>query len=607
MIEMLSWAKNDEIVTLRVFGDKNKPHGKIVSILGHKDSQWIAERIVFHENGIVKEFPKNVIEEAEKIAMKYDPNFRKTEDFQKGSIFGAEWAPKWDVRTQYGERGVEWQAKKTNFSKSSRVDLRNEWIVTIDGADAKDLDDAIGIKKLPNGNFEIGVHIADVAEYVQEDSVLDREAYQRGTSIYTPDEVVPMLPEHLSNNLCSLHPGTPKATLSITMELDKTGKVLHSRMDETLIESKQRFTYDEVQEIIDELDGKNLNNRHPELVSGSSTGKKMEDSGSSPEWQIIGKYPTEIIELIRNGLELKRILDKRRAREGKIDFDLKEVKIITDEKGKVVDISKRDRSESHKVIEEFMILANEEVSRFFSEKKIPFLYRVHEKPSEEKADELILLLDHYGYNLTREMLSPRSLREIMDTLHEKDYYFVLSKQILQSMSKAIYSEEILGHFGLALHFYSHFTSPIRRYPDLQIHRIIKAYIHKNLDQKEISRFKTLLPKVAKHTSTTERKAENIEYMIRDIKIIDYMQDKIGKIYDGMISSIGDHGIYVELPNGVEGLIYMRDMRATHHFDERAGTLKSLSGGKTFRLGDPIRVRVTQADKTFRRLDFEVVK
>jgi len=527
------------MVTIRVFGDKNKPHGKVLSILGHKDSQGMAEKIVFHENGIVKEFSEQILREAQKL--------------------------------------------QPSTSSLARVDLRNEWIVTIDGADAKDLDDAIGIKKFPSGNFEIGVHIADVAEYVREGSILDREAYQRGTSIYTPDEVVPMLPEHLSNNLCSLHPGTPKATLSITMELDKTGKVLHSRIDETLIESKQRFTYDEVQIIIDALDKK------------------------TDEQAVFEKYPTEVIELIRNGLELKRILDKRRAKEGKIDFDLKEVKIITDEKGKVVDISKRDRSESHKVIEEFMILANEEVSRFFSEKKIPFLYRVHEKPSEEKADELILLLDHYGYNLTREMLSPRSLREIMDTLHNKDYYFVLSKQILQSMSKAIYSEEILGHFGLALHFYSHFTSPIRRYPDLQIHRIIKAYIHKNLDQKEISRFKTLLPKVAKHTSTTERKAENIEYMIRDIKIIDYMQDKIGKIYDGIIASIGDHGIYVELPNGVEGLVYMRDMRATNYFDERAGTLKSLSGGKTFSLGDPIRVRVTQADKTLRRLDFEVVK
>lgn len=496
------------------------------------------------------------------------------------------------------------------------MDLRNEWIITIDGADAKDLDDAICVKKLPNGNFQLGVHIADVAEYVREGSALDREALARGTSIYTPDEVIPMLPEHLSNNLCSLHPGSPKATLSITMELDKIGKVLRSRIDETLIESKQRFTYDEVQNIIDELDkeqsphssrGLRIGDTNPLLKGG---GIKENLNPLRPLGEGLGmraKYPTEIIELLRNGLELKRILDKRRAKEGKIDFDLKEVKITTDQKGKVVDISKRDRSESHKVIEEFMILANEEVSKFFSEKKIPFLYRVHEKPSEEKADELILLLNHYGYNLTRDMLSPRSLREIMDTLHEKDYYFVLSKQILQSMSKAIYSEEILGHFGLALHFYSHFTSPIRRYPDLQIHRIIKAYIHKNLNQKEITRFKTLLPKIAKHTSTTERKAENIEYMIRDIKIIDYMQDKIGKIYNGMISSIGDHGIYVELPNGIEGLVYIRDMRATHHFDERAGTLKNLSGGKTFRLGDPIRVRVTQVDKILRRLDFEVVK
>ena len=300
-------------------------------------------------------------------------------------------------------------------------------------------------------------------------------------------------------------------------------------------------------------------------------------------------------------------MDRRRGKEGKIDFDLKEVKITTDAHGKVVNISKRDRSESHKVIEEFMILANEEVSRFFSLKKIPFLYRVHEKPSEEKADELIALLDHYGYNLTPETLSPRSLREIMDVLHTKDYYFVLSKQILQSMSKAIYSDEILGHYGLALQYYSHFTSPIRRYPDLQIHRIMKAWLHKDLDKKELGRFTELLPKVAKHTSTTERKAENIEYMIRDIKIIDYMQDKIGQIYEGMISSIGDHGIYVELQNGIEGLVYMRDMRSTHHFDSQAGTLKSLSGGKTFKLGDPIRIRVTKTDKTLRRLDFEIVR
>lgn len=248
---------------------------------------------------------------------------------------------------------------------------------------------------------------------------MDREAYSRGTSIYTPDEVIPMLPEHLSNNLCSLHPGSPKATLSIIMELDLSGTVVRTRTLETTIESKQRFTYDEVQEIIDVFDEK----------TKASTILK----NSSPE----------ILDLIRNGLELKRILDVRRTKEGKIDFDLKEVKIVTDKQGKVVTISKRDRSESHKVIEEFMILANEEISKFFGLKKIPFLYRVHERPSEEKSDSLIALLDHYGYHISHETLSPRSLREIMDTLHEKDYYFMLSKQILLSMSKAIYSEESL--------------------------------------------------------------------------------------------------------------------------------------------------------------------
>lgn len=554
-------AKHDQIVTIRVYGDKNKPHGKIVSILGHKDDAGMAERIVFHENDIVKEFPENVLSEAEKLSAK--------------------------------------------ISSPHRANLTYENIITIDGADARDLDDAISVKRLANGHYELGVHIADVAEYVTENTALDREALHRGTSIYTPDEVIPMLPEHLSNNLCSLHPGTPKAALSITMELDEKGKVLSRRIEETLIESKHRFTYEEVQEVISIFD----NNRHSDPAVrdlGSSNNKKAEDSEINSGWRILEKYPSEIVELLKNALNLKRILDVRRAREWKIDFDLKEVKIMTDEKGKVIDVSKRDRTEAHKLIEEFMILANEEISRFFSEKKIPFLYRVHERPSEEKADELIALLDHYGYHLSHEMLTSRSLREIMDTLQGKEYHAVLSKQILASMSKAIYSEEILGHFGLALRYYSHFTSPIRRYPDLQIHRIIKAYLHKRLDTKEILRFTKLLPKVATHTSTAERKAENIEYLIRDIKIIDYMQDKIGKVYDGTVVSIGDHGIYVELPNGIEGLVYMKNMRDTHIVDERTGTIKNLSTKKIYRLGDPICIRVAKADKTLRRLDFDII-
>lgn len=533
-------AKNEEIVTIRVYGDTKKPHGKVATILGHKDAPGMAERIVFYENGIIKEFPKNVIEEAEKISPR--------------------------------------------VSSRDRVDLTHETIITIDGADAKDLDDAIGVKKLPNGHFELTVSIADVAEYVTEDSALDREALHRGTSIYTPDEVIPMLPEHLSNNLCSLHPGTPKATLSIILKLDTKGHVVSQRIAETLIESKHRFTYDEVQEVIDWIDKK----------------KDVQDPNT--------KYPREVIEVVRNAVELKRILDVRRAREGKIEFDLKEVKIITDAAGKVTSINKIDRSESHKVIEECMILANEEVSRFFATKKIPFLYRIHERPSEEDTDELIAVLDYYGYNLTRETLSPRSIREIMDHLAGRTdiSQYILSKHILASMSKAIYSEEVLGHFGLALKYYSHFTSPIRRYPDLQIHRIIKAYLHKELNSKELARYEKLIPRVAKHTSTTERKAENIEYKIRDIKIIDYMQDKIGQVFDGVVTSITDHGIYVELPNGIEGLIYMRNFRETHHLDSHAGTIQNLSTRESLRLGDPIQVRVTKADKTLRRLDFERV-
>lgn len=539
-------AKNDDIVTVRVFGDKNKPFGKIHSILGNKGDPGIERRIVLFENGIEEGFPQSVLDEAEKL--------RAISDISH----------------------VTPRSSTTPLSKGEyrRKDLRHECIVTIDGADARDLDDAISVKKLADGGFELGVYIADVAEYVREGTALDREALRRGTSIYLPDRVIPMLPERLSNDLCSLNAGTPKAVLAIIMHLDSAGKVITSRIEEALIESKYRFTYDAVQEMID--------------------GRTRE------------QYTPEILSLLDSGLELKRILDIRRQREGKIEFDFPEVKLVVDADGRVVGINKRDRSESHKVIEEFMILANEEISRFFSTRKIPFLYRVHEAPSEENLTALEGLLLHYGYKVTKETLTPAVIREIMDTLHEKEYRYVLSKNILTSMSKAIYSEEALGHFGLALSYYSHFTSPIRRYPDLQIHRIIKAYLHKELDKKEQERFRKLLPTVAQKTSTTERKAEDIEYKIRDIFIIEYMSDKIGQVFEGTIGSLAEHGIYVELENGVEGLVYIRDLKRHYRLDETAGTLTSLSGGAIYRLGQSVRVRVTKTDKALRRLDFELV-
>lgn len=524
-------AKDGDVVTVRVFGSREKPHGNIVSILGRRTDPGMPERILLYENGVSEGFSKSVTDETEKL-------------------------------------------HRVEQAIGKRIDLRQEWIVTIDGADAKDLDDAISVKRLPDGTFELWVHIADVAEYVRPDTELDHEALERGTSIYFPDRVIPMLPERLSNDLCSLHPGIPKATLSIIMRLDANGQVLTRNIAETLLESKYRFTYDEVQEILD----------------GRSS----------------GDYPPELLTLLDDALALKRILDARRAREGKIEFDFPEVKILVDEKGKVTGVTKRDRSESHKVIEEFMILANEEISKFFALKKIPFLYRVHEAPSEQNTTELLTLLAHYGYQISGQSLTPLMIREIMDTLHEKEYRYVLSKHILTSMSKAIYSDESLGHYGLALQYYSHFTSPIRRYPDLQIHRIIKDFLHGKLDKKEIERYKRHLTKVANTTSTAERRAETLEYAARDIKIVEYMSDKIGRVYPGIISSLAEHGIYVELENGVEGLVFIRDLSSKYRLDEKSGTLTSLSGWEVYHLGQAVKVRVAKTDVTLRRLDFEMV-
>ena len=348
--------------------------------------------------------------------------------------------------------------------------------VTIDGEDAKDLDDAISVHKLPNGNHELWVHIADVAEYVRENDPIDIEALSRGTSIYLPSKVIPMLPERLSNDLCSLHPGTPKLTLSIRMELDPEGQVVDRAIHETIIESDYRLTYTFVAEVLE---------------------KKIPKE----------RVPENLAHLIQTAKNLKRILDTRRKKEGKIDFDLPEIKIIAGKDGRVTDVKKRDRNEAHKIIEEFMVLANEEISRFFAIKKIPFLYRTHETPGDLALKKLSQVAGLYGHSFNPEKPKPRDIQAFLESVKQKPYEYHIARLTLQSMARAQYSDLLLGHYGLALYYYSHFTSPIRRYPDLQIHRIIKEYLRGELNEERLHHYSTKLKNVAIRCSNSERQAE----------------------------------------------------------------------------------------------------
>ncbi|MBP8016912.1 VacB/RNase II family 3'-5' exoribonuclease, partial [Candidatus Gracilibacteria bacterium] len=408
-----------------------KPSGKIIKIVGQKNQKGIEELMVLYSNGINLNFSDNVKNEAGKLKFNIDKNIRK--------------------------------------------DLKNEFIITIDGEDAKDLDDAIGVKKLPNGNYELGVHIADVSHYVKEGGFLDKEALLRGTSIYLPDRVIPMLPNELSNNLCSLNPNEPKFTLSAILEIGKDGKIIKRKVEETLIKSKARMTYNEVAEIL----------------KGKECSKQLK-------------------EIITNSYDLYKIIYKRRKIEGKVEFDFGETKIKIGKNGEVVDVFKIQRNDAHKIIEEFMIIANEEVSKIFSELKIPFLYRTHEKPSLADMEKLKDILLPYSIKLNTNNVSSLEISHIIDSLKGKPYEYSVSKQILKAMAKAKYLPFAIGHFGLSLKYYSHFTSPIRRYPDLQIHRIIKKYLHGNLPKYKIKLYTSQLGRISKKCSKNEEKAEEIE-------------------------------------------------------------------------------------------------
>jgi len=458
-----------------------------------------------------------------------------------------------------------------------RLDLRKVPMVTIDGEDAKDLDDAVSLEK--DGNiWHLGVHIADVTNYVQENSALDWEAKKRGTSVYLVDRVIPMLPRRLSNGICSLNAGCDRLALSCLMDIDEKGKVIGSQIAETVICVDQRMTYTSVKKILEDQDAEEIE-----------------------------KYQ-EFVPMFEKMRELSELLRKNRHARGSIDFDFPETKIILDEKGRPVEIKPYDRNDATKIIEDFMLLANETVAEEYFWREIPFLYRTHDVPDEEKIRKLGTFINNFGYNLhVRNEVRPKEIQKLLCKVEGTPEEPLISRLALRSMKQAKYTTENTGHFGLAAKYYTHFTSPIRRYPDLQIHRIIKENLRGRLTGERMEHYRKILTEVASQCSQRERTAEESEREVVKLKKAEYMQAHIGEEYEGVISGVTKWGVYVELPNTIEGLIHVADMRDDHYnFIEETYEMVGEHTGKTWKLGQKVQVRVTDADRLQRTVNFEFV-
>ena len=534
-------AKNDDKVVCEITlwpQENRKPEGKIIEVLGKKGERGVEIDSIIRAHGLPEEFPKKVIDEA---------NYVSSQDLED--------------------------------EIARRLDLRHLEIFTIDGEDAKDLDDAISIEVLPNGNYKLGVHIADVTHYVREKSKLDKEALKRATSVYLVDKVIPMLPKQLSNGVCSLNPFEDKLTLSCIMEIDENGKVVNSEIAETVINSKARMTYTEVSDILEKDDEK----------LKQTFAKQVED--------------------FKNAEKLARILMKRRERRGAIDFDFPEAKIILNREGKVVDIKCYERRISNKMIEEFMLVANETVAEHFYWLQLPFVYRIHETPSAEKMEDLNKFIATFGYHIKGDLedVHPKEIQSLVEKIKGTKEEESISTIALRSMKQAKYSPQCIGHFGLAAKYYCHFTSPIRRYPDLQIHRIIKEQLNNKLNNKRQEQLSHIVEYASTQSSERERAAELAERDVHDFYKACYMADKVGQEFDGVVSSVTSFGMFVELENTVEGLIRLANMRDDYYiYNQETYTIMGERSHKTFKIGDTVRIKVDNVNVDFREIDFALI-
>ena len=466
----------------------------------------------------------------------------------------------------------------TEADRAGRHDLTENTVITIDGDDSKDFDDAVEVEKLPNGNFHLGVHIADVTHYVREGSPIDDEAYERGTSTYLVDRVIPMLPFRLSNGICSLNPGEDRLALTCDMEIDPTGEIIKHDIFPSVIQSKYRMTYNNVNEIL----------KGDELLSTEYA---------------------DLVPMLKDMAELHDILFAKRHARGAIDFEETEAQIIVDENGKPIDIKLRNRGVSERMIESFMLAANETVAKNYNLKHVPFLYRVHEKPDEEKVKNFFEFAGAIGVPVKGNLkeITPKMFQSVLAEVTDTPEEAVVTIMLLRSMQQARYSDQALGHFGLAAKYYTHFTSPIRRYPDLIVHRMIHSYAENGFTDKETAKWAEKLSPIADHTSSRERKSIDAERAVDDLKKTEYMEERVGDTFDAVVSSVTSFGMFIQLENTVEGLIHISNMKDDYYeFDEKSMSMHGRSTGKIFKVGQPIQVKLIRRDVEHRQIDFERV-
>lgn len=513
-----------------------RPEGKVVEILGHVNDPGVDILSIVRGFELPMEFPEKALHQAERVA-------------KEVSLADME----------------------------GRKDLRQMEMVTIDGEDAKDLDDAVSLTK-KDGNYYLGVHIADVANYVQENSALDKEALKRGTSVYLVDRVIPMLPHTLSNGICSLNEGTDRLALSCLMTIDEKGVVKDYEIAETVINVNRRMSYTSVKRILEDKDEKEC------------------------------EAYKELVPMFERMAELSGILRKNRQKRGSIDFDFQESKILLDKQGHPVEIKPYERNIATKLIEDFMLLANETVAQHFYWMELPFVYRTHEVPDTEKIRKLITFIRNFGYGikLKNEEVHPKELQKLLGKIQGTPEEALISRLVLRSMKQARYTESCSGHFGLACDYYCHFTSPIRRYPDLQIHRIIKEQLRGRLKPERIAHYKGILTEVCRHSSEAERRAEEAERETDKLKKAEYMEDHIGEQFEGIISGITSWGIYVELSNTVEGMVHVASIPGGYYYyDESSYEMVGKDNQKSYKLGEKLTIQVKDVDKLAKTIDFVI--
>ena len=526
------------VVALTDYGTEEKsPEGRVLEILGHVSDPGTDVLSVVKEYELPVEFPEKVMNQAE----------RTPEQIREADMQG-------------------------------RMDLRKVPMVTIDGEDAKDLDDAVSLH-MENGHYVLGVHIADVANYVQERSAMDREALKRGTSVYPVDRVIPMLPEKLSNGICSLNAGVDRLTLSCIMTIDKKGNVIDHVIAETVIRVDQRMTYTSVKKILE---------------------KDEEETA---------RYRELVPMFLRMG-ELAQLLREKRGKRGSIDFDFPETKVKLDEEGCPVEIMPCERNAATRIIEDFMLIANETVAEDCFWQQLPFLYRTHEKPDPDRMRKLVTFLHNFGYTLRLKdnEVHPKEIQKLLAKLEGTAQEALIDRLTLRSMKQEKYTTECTGHFGLAAKYYCHFTSPIRRYPDLQIHRIIKDTLRGRMKEEKLQHYQMILDEVAKQSSERERRAAEVERETIRLKKAEYMSRHLYEEFDGVISGMTAWGIYVELPNTVEGLVRASSLQGDYfEYNESTYEMVGAHTGKTWKLGQSVRIRVAGADTKARTIDFEMAE